>query len=97
MSQQHSGPAEQREPNTNVVNEHTTLLSRGNYSDENQHQHFGSIDTPKHEKRSRMQTFFIILNLTCITITSSAATGLLTVGLPEITRKLALPEHLLLW
>jgi hypothetical protein len=95
MSQQHCTHAEQREPNTNVVNEHTTLLSRGSYSEENQP--CGSIDSPKHEKRSRVQTFFIILNLTCITITSSAATGLLTVGLPEITRKLALPEHLLLW
>lgn len=44
-----------------------------------------------------IRTFFITSNLTCITITTSAATGLLTVGLPEITRKLALPENLLLW
>jgi len=94
MSQQHNTHAEQPEPNTNVVNEHTALIPRGSYSNENQPI---CNDTPKHEKRSRVQTFLIILNLTCITITSSAATGLLTVGLPEITRNLALPDHLLLW
>jgi hypothetical protein len=96
MSQQHDIHAEQHDySSTNVVNEHTSLIPRGSYSNENQPA--GIIDTPRQEKRSPAQTFFIILNLTCITITSSAATGLLTVGLPEITRKLALPEHLLLW
>lgn len=43
------------------------------------------------------RAFFIIFGLTFITLTSSAATGLLTVGLPEIARKLNLSDGILLW
>jgi hypothetical protein len=50
-----------------------------------------------HNTHTRTRTFFIILNLAAITMNASVATGLITVGLPDITRNLELPEHLLLW
>lgn len=91
MSYQHDFHAERHTTSsTKIVNERTPLIARASHSEENHN--VGTI-----EQRRPLQTFFIILNLTCITLASSAATGLVTVGVPEIATELAIPNHLLLW
>ena len=90
MSPREPGYEEQpNQPLIRVVNEHTPLITQGDSS--------CAARDEIHEDHGAVRSFFIIVSLTCITIASSAATGLLTVGLPEITENLALPENLLLW
>ncbi|KAF4629719.1 hypothetical protein G7Y89_g8419 [Cudoniella acicularis] len=49
-----------------------------------------------YENHGSIRTFFIICNLACISLTNTAVTGMLIVGIPEIARKLAIPDYLLL-
>lgn len=96
MHQQPKNHAEQHdEPEANVVDENTTLLPREYYSDE--YNGKNTVHSAIQKCRSRWRSFFIFVNLTGITVTSSVATGLLTVGIPRIAKDLALPDHLLLW
>ncbi|KAF2001788.1 aminotriazole resistance protein [Amniculicola lignicola CBS 123094] len=81
---------------------HQTVTDDGSQYNQNNRQSVSfsrdnQIEDRIYNEHSSTQTFFTIFNLTCITITTSAATGLLTVGLPEITNRLALPDNLLLW
>jgi hypothetical protein len=83
------------EPEANVVDENTTLLPQECYSDENHNKN--RVHSALHKGRCSWRSSFIFVNLTGITVTSSVATGLLTVGIPGIAKDLALPDHLLLW
>lgn len=70
--------------------------------DENAHDDAHENAIPKeiphtYENHGPIRTFFIICNLACISLANTAVTGMLIVGIPEIARKLAIPEYLLLW
>ncbi len=56
-------------------------------------------DTHHHayEKFGSIRTFFITCSLAGISLANTAVTGMLIVGIPEIARKLAIPDYLLLW
>jgi hypothetical protein len=46
---------------------------------------------------STLQTVFLIISLTSLTLVNSFVLGLLTIGLPKIAVELDIPDNLLLW
>lgn len=56
-----------------------------------------SKDNRYYKNHGPIRTFFIICNLACISLANTAVTGMLIIGIPEIARRLAIPEYLLLW